>query len=79
MRKKDGTDRLCTDYRALNRITKKDQYPTPNPDEIFDQINGSEWFSTLDLKSGFFQIPLRKEDRYLTAFATSFKDMLWPY
>jgi len=53
VKKKDGTIRFCIDYRKLNAVTKKDSYPLPRIDDIFDQLAGNSWYSTLDLKSGY--------------------------
>ena len=67
--KKDGTYRLAVDYRGLNAITKPSNYPIPTIDGILYSLNGSKVFSTLDLKSGFWQAALRPEDQCKTAFA----------
>ena len=66
--KKDGTTRFCIDYRKLNSVTIKDAHPLPNIQEIFDQLQGAEIFSTLDLKAGYWQLPMAEEDRHKTAF-----------
>lgn len=67
--KKDGTYRLAVDYRGLNAVTKPSNYPIPTIDGILYSLNGSKVFSTLDLKSGFWQAALRPEDQCKTAFA----------
>ncbi|GBM03366.1 Transposon Ty3-I Gag-Pol polyprotein [Araneus ventricosus] len=67
---KDGSTRFCVDYRKLNEITKKDSYPPPQIDDTLDVLNGSQWFTTLDLKSGYWQVEIRPEDREKTAFTT---------
>ena len=67
--KKDGSTRFCVDYRPLNAVTKKDAHPLPHIQEVVQSMGGNEWYCTLDLKSGYWQIPLRKEDREKTAFA----------
>ena len=70
VRKKDGTTRFCVDYRKLNEFTDKDSFPLPRIDDIFDQISGSHFFTKLDFKSGYFQVPLAVSDRPKTAFST---------
>lgn len=69
--KKDGTPRFCIDYRAVNQVIIHDAYPLPQVDECLDSLNGSKWFSCLDLNQGFFQIGLDPKDREKTAFSTS--------
>ena len=68
--KKDSTDapRFCVDYTRLNAVTKKDSFPIPLIRDIFDQLQGAKIFSTLDLKSGFHQIPIDPRDQEKTAF-----------
>ncbi|KAG7489138.1 Retrovirus-related Pol poly from transposon 297 [Solea senegalensis] len=68
--KKTGGWRLCADYRPLNKVTIKDSYPLPRIDESLDLISGSVWFSSLDLRSGYYQVPLAPESRPKTAFCT---------
>jgi hypothetical protein len=70
IKKKDGTNRFCVDFTKLNAITVRDQYPLPRIDDIFDHLSDSEYFTTLDFKSGYFQVPLDKRDRPKTAFST---------
>ena len=57
---KDGTTRFCVDYHHLNNITVKDSFPLPLVDSSLDALNGSQWFSTLDLKSGYWQVELEE-------------------
>ena len=66
--KKSGEIRLCVDYRQLNKKTSKDAYPLPLPDEVQDCLAGSTVFSTLDLQSGYWQMPVHEEDIPKTAF-----------
>ncbi|CAF1415622.1 unnamed protein product [Rotaria sordida] len=70
VKKKDKTMRFCIDYRRLNAITIKDAFPLPRIDEIFDQLSDATYYTKFDFKSGYFQVPLSKEDRPKTAFST---------
>ncbi|XP_063784361.1 uncharacterized protein LOC134933234 [Pseudophryne corroboree] len=67
-RKKSGEIRLCIDYRTLNSRTVPDQYTVPKVDEALDCLQGSQWFSVLDLRCGYYQIPMSPRDRAKTAF-----------
>ena len=69
VRKKDGSVRFCIDYRKLNSVTHKDSYPLPRIDETLETLAGAEWFSSLDLKSGYWQVELAEEDREKSAFS----------
>ena len=69
VRKKDGGLRLCTDLRKLNNRTVKDGYALPRIDDTLDCLHGAKWLSTLDLKSGYWQVELEEEAKPLTAFA----------
>ena len=62
VKKKDGSMRLCVDYRALNEITIKNKYPLPRIDDLFDQLKGAKYFSKIDLRSGYFQLKIRESD-----------------
>ena len=75
--KKDGSRRFCVDYRALNAVTVVDAYPLPRIDDTLDALSGVQWFSTLDLKSGYHQVEVEEEDRKKTAF--SFGQGLWQF
>ena len=66
--KKNGDVQICVDYRALNKQTIKDAYPLPRPNEVQDRLAGCTVFSTLDLRSGYWQLPVHKEDQMKTAF-----------
>eukprot|EP00794_Sanderia_malayensis_P011340 gene11340-biopygen9039 len=68
--KPNGEYRFCVDYRRLNAVTKKDAYPLPRIDETLDALGNAKVFTTIDLQSGFWQIPMKQEDREKTAFAT---------
>lgn len=68
VRKKDGQLRICIDYRHLNSRTKKDNYALPRIDEILDSLAGNTYFSVLDMKSGYYQIPIAEEHKERTAF-----------
>lgn len=70
VKKRDGSDRLCVDFRALNRITVKDRYPLPLIDDHIDRLGGYKYFSSLDMATGFHQIPLKEECTHLTGFVT---------
>ena len=70
VRKKDGGWRFCIDYRQLNAITQQDAYPIPRIDESLDALAGSRYFSTLDLTSGYWQVPLDLDAQEKSAFAT---------
>ena len=77
VKKKDGSTRFCTDYRKLNSITKKDVYPIPRLDDALDRLGGCKYFTSLDMASGYWQIPVAEKDRAKTAFITP--DGLYEY
>ena len=66
--KKNGTVRLCFDYRKLNSKTIPVKYNIPRPDEIFDKLRGKKVFTVIDLQNGYYHIPIRKQDRHKTSF-----------
>ena len=68
VRKEDGSFRFCIDFRQLNKVTKHDRYPLPRIDDLLDQLGHSRYFTSLDLASGYWQIPLHKEDKHKTTF-----------
>jgi len=76
-KKPDGSTRICVDYRALNRITEKDAHPLPRVDESFSQFAGARYFTSLDLKSGYWQIPLDEDSKTKTAFSTRYGHFHW--
>jgi hypothetical protein len=70
--KRDGTIRLCVDYRRLNEVTIKNKYPLPKIEDLFDQLNGAKVFSKIDLRTGYHQLKVRESDIPKTAFTTRY-------
>jgi hypothetical protein len=72
VQKKDGSQRMCVDYRSLNDVTIKNKYPLPCIEDLFDQMRGARVFSKIDLRSGFHQMKIRPSDIPKTAFSTRY-------
>ena len=70
VRKRDGTHRLCVDYRGLNAVTRADTFPLPRIDDLLDQLGAAKYFSTLDLASGYWQIRMHADSVEKTVFVT---------
>src|SRR5215211_3337465 len=80
--KKGGKIRFCIDYRKLNRITKKDNHPLPRIDEMLDKFEGSQWFSSIDLASAYWQVEMNEENIEKTAFITNeglYESLVMPF
>ena len=72
VKKKDGTLRLCIDYKQLNKLTVKNKYPFPRIDDLFDQMRGEKVFSKIDLRSCYHQVRIKAEDIHKTTFRTRY-------
>jgi len=70
VKKKNGTWRFCVDYRRLNKITVKDVYPLPRIDDIMDSLQGSQFFTSIDMQSSYWQVEVKEEHKQKTAFIT---------
>lgn len=77
VKKPDGSFRMCVDYRSVNAATHKNSYPLPRVDELFEQLTGAQYFSKLDLHSGYWQIEVDEADRHKTAFITRYGLYEW--
>ncbi|GJV67381.1 hypothetical protein Tco_1482890 [Tanacetum coccineum] len=73
VKKKDGSFKMCIDYRELNKLTVKNRYPLPRIDDLFDQLQGSSTYSKIDLRSGYHQLRVMDEDIPKTAFKTRYR------
>ena len=71
VKKRDSSLRFCVDFRQLNAATVKDAHPIPRIDNLLDALHGARWFSTRNLKSGYWQVPIQERDKEKTAFRTS--------
>lgn len=82
VKKKDNSWRMCVDYKYLNTLTIKHDYPIPIIDELLDELFGAKFLSKIDLRSGYFQILVQPKDRYLTTFSThhgQFEFLVMPF
>ena len=70
VKKKDGTLRLCVDYRQLNKMIVKNKYPLPRIDDLFDQLKGASVFSKIDLRSRYHQLRIKDTNVHKTTFRT---------
>ena len=77
VKKKDGSKRLCCDFRRLNAVTIKSRFPLPLIEDLFDHLHGAKWFTSLDLISGYHQIPVAEKDQPKTAIVTHQGQYAW--
>jgi hypothetical protein len=74
VKKKDGSFRMCIDYRELNKLMIKNRYPLPRIDDLFDQLHGSTYFSKIDLRSGYHQLRVQEDSIPQTTFRTRYSN-----
>lgn len=79
VKKKDGSWRMCVDYRKLNERTEKDAYPLTGIDEYLDALDGADWFTSLDLEMAYHQVPMLEEDKEKNSFRDSKRGALSIY
>lgn len=72
VKKPDGSLRFCIDYRGLNQVTRKDKYPLPHTQELIDKLSNAQYFSSFDLRSGYWQLKVAPSDINKTAFTTRY-------
>ena len=72
IKKKDGSMRMCIDYREINRLTIKNKYPLPRIEDLLDQLKGAKVFSKIDLRSGYHQLKVETKDIPKTTFRTRY-------
>ena len=72
VKKKDGTLRMCIDYRQINKVTVKNKYPLPKIEDLFNQLKGASIFSKIDLRSRYYQLQVKDVDVLKTAFRTRY-------
>ena len=70
VRKPDGSNRFCVDFRKINKVTVFDPEPMPQPEQIFAKLEKDQYFSTYDFSKGYWQVPMTDEDKAYTAFVT---------
>ncbi len=79
VKKKDGSLRFCVNHRKVNEVSRKDTYPIPRVDDTLDVIAGTQWFSTLDLISGYWQVEVDKKDRAFCTLDGLFEFNVMPF
>ena len=72
VKKKDGSLRMCIDYRMLNSVTVKNKYPLPRIDDLFNQLQSARVFSKIDLRSDYYQLRIKEQDVHKTTFRTRY-------